>query len=214
MEKYRLGATALVAIWALASAAHAQTNPSADQIINSLRPTPSMLHGAVTRGIRPLAPSTDSDVVTASTASPAPAAPKVATHARTASATTAAPTATAEPDAPSVNLYVPFDNGSAELTPAAIAALDELGKALSSSTLASYKFRIEGHTDTVGTKSYNMSLSDRRAQAVSAYLEQKFGVNESRLETVGMGEQHLLVPTPDQTPEPRNRRVTIVNLGA
>jgi outer membrane protein OmpA-like peptidoglycan-associated protein len=109
---------------------------------------------------------------------------------------------------------VPFDNGSAELTPQAIAALDELGKALSSSALASYKFRIEGHTDTVGSKEYNLSLSDRRAAAVSAYLEQKFGVNQSRLETVGVGEAHLLVPTPDQTPEPRNRRVTVVNLGA
>ena len=71
---------------------------------------------------------------------------------------------------------MPFENGSAELTPAAIAALDELGKALSSSTLSGFKFRIEGHTDTVGSKPYNVSLSERRAAAVSAYLEQKFGV--------------------------------------
>jgi outer membrane protein OmpA-like peptidoglycan-associated protein len=212
MNKYRLGATALVTIWALAFSAHAQTSPSADQIINSLKPSPQALHGAATRGIRPLAPSTGgSDVVPASTSAPA-ATPKATAPAKTHTASATAPAP--ESDAPSVNLYVPFENGSAELTPAAITALDELGKALSSSALSGYKFRIEGHTDTVGSKSYNLSLSEKRAAAVSAYLEQKFGVAQTRLETVGMGEQHLLVPTPEQTPEPRNRRVTVVNLGA
>jgi outer membrane protein OmpA-like peptidoglycan-associated protein len=213
MNKYRLGATALVTIWALAFSAHAQTSPSADQIINSLKPSPQALHGAATRGIRPLAPSTGgSDVVPASTSAPA-TAPK-AGPAKTHTASAPAPAPAAESDAPSVNLYVPFENGSAELTPAAITALDELGKALSSSALSGYKFRIEGHTDTVGSRTYNLSLSEKRAAAVSAYLEQKFGVAQTRLQTVGMGEQHLLVPTPEQTPEPRNRRVTVVNLGA
>jgi outer membrane protein OmpA-like peptidoglycan-associated protein len=215
MTQYRFGSAALVAMLALAVPAVAQSNPSSDQIINALKPTTQMLHSSATRGIRPIGPSAgNNDVVTASTASPAPGAPKAAHPASTkVAAHETAPASTAA-EGPSINLYVPFDNGSAELTPQAIAALDELGKALSSSALASYKFRIEGHTDTVGSKEYNLSLSDRRAAAVSAYLEQKFGVNQSRLETVGVGEAHLLVPTPDQTPEPRNRRVTVVNLGA
>jgi OmpA-OmpF porin, OOP family len=202
-------ATAAVAaaILAFASPAGAQTNPSADQIINSLKPSPEALHNSVTRGIRPIGPNAGgSDVVPAATGAPAS---KGIVH-----NTTKPPAVTTAEAGPSINLYVPFENGSAELTPAAITALDELGKALSSSTLGSYKFRIEGHTDTVGSKPYNLSLSERRAAAVSAYLEQKFGVGQARLETVGMGSQHLLVPTPDQTPEPRNRRVTVVNLGA
>jgi outer membrane protein OmpA-like peptidoglycan-associated protein len=199
---------------ALAAPAVAQSNPSSDQIINALKPTNQMLHSSVTRGIRPIAPSAGSDVVTASTSSPAPGAPKAAKQASpTVTAHATAPAASTA-EAPSINLYVPFDNGSAELTPAAIAALDELGKALSSSALSGYKFKIEGHTDTVGSKNYNLELSDRRANAVSAYLEQKFGVSQTRLETVGVGEAHLLVPTPEQTPEPRNRRVTVINLGA
>jgi OOP family OmpA-OmpF porin len=219
MNQSRFGSAALVAMLALAVPAVAQTNPSSDQIINALKPTTQMLHSSVTRGIRPIAPSAggDSDVVTASTASPAPGAPKAAHPASTkvaAHETASAAAASTAAEAPSVNLYVPFENGSAELTPQAIAALDELGKALSSAALSSYKFKIEGHTDTVGSKDYNLSLSDRRAAAVSAYLEQKFGVNQTRLETVGVGESHLLVPTPDQTPEPRNRRVTVINLGA
>jgi outer membrane protein OmpA-like peptidoglycan-associated protein len=204
MTGNRFGAAAFAMSMAFAVPAFAQTSPSADQIINALKPTTEMLHSSVTRGIRPLAPNPGSDVAPVSTASAA-SAPKASTH-------VAAKTTTAE--SPSVNLYVPFENGSAELTPQAIAALDELGKALSSSALAGYKFRIEGHTDTVGTKPYNLSLSERRAAAVSAYLEQKYGVVQTRLEVVGLGSDHLLVPTPEQTPEPRNRRVTVVNLGA
>jgi OOP family OmpA-OmpF porin len=214
MNQYRFGSAALVAMLALAAPAVAQSNPSSDQIINALKPTNQMLHSSVTRGIRPIAPSAGSDVVPASTSSPAPGASKAAKPAPTSVAAHATAPATTTSEAPSVNLYVPFENGSAELTPAAIAALDELGKALSSSALAGYKFKIEGHTDTVGSKNYNLELSDRRANAVSAYLEQKFGVSQTRLETVGVGEAHLLVPTPEQTPEPRNRRVTVINLGA
>jgi outer membrane protein OmpA-like peptidoglycan-associated protein len=201
LGSYRLGTVALASMLVLATQASAQTSPSSDDIIKALKPTPQALHAAATRGIRPIAPSPGSDVTQASTEAPAPRPHGVVPH------------ATAE-TAPSVNLYVPFENGSAELTPAAITALDELGKALTSTTLSGFKFKIEGHTDTVGSKGYNMSLSERRAAAVSDYLEQKYGVKQDRLETVGLGSSHLLVPTPDQTPEPRNRRVTVINLGA
>ena len=92
--------------------------------------------------------------------------------------------------------------------------LDNLGKALSDQALARYRFRIEGHTETVGTREYNKDLSDRRAAAVVDYLANNFHVDRSRVEAVGMGEDRLLVPTPDQTPEPRNRRVLVVNIGS
>jgi len=205
MNAIRFGTIAVVAVWALATPAGAQTSPSADQIINALKPSPQMLQGAPTRGIRPIAPNPGSDVAPISTA------PRLPT---TGATRPKAEPATARTEAPAVDLYVPFENGSAELTPAGIAALDELGKALTSSSLTGYRFRIEGHTDTVGTRDYNQSLSERRADAVSAYLEKKFGIAQDKLVVVGVGFEHLLVPTPPQTPEPRNRRVTVVNLGA
>jgi len=116
--------------------------------------------------------------------------------------------------APAVNLTVQFATGSARLTPAARHTLDSLGRALSSPSLAGYRFRIEGHTDTVGSTTLNQQLSQRRAERVVDYLEQKFGVAPDRLTAIGLGEQHLLVPTPPNTPEPRNRRVMVVNIGA
>ena len=181
----------------------AQGNPSADQIINSLRPSGNMMPGG-TRGIRLAAPSNEG-----AAQQPAPAQaqqPRVASN-----KPIAAPAAQA---APTVNLTVNFANGSAELTPDAIRTLDELGRALASKDLAAYRFRIEGHTDTVGSSNYNRTLSERRAEAVVDYVAKKFGVDPSRLQAIGMGEDGLLVPAPPQTPEPRNRRVQVINLGA
>jgi outer membrane protein OmpA-like peptidoglycan-associated protein len=196
-------------------AAWAQGNPSADQIINALKPGAGML--GTTRGIRPAAPSAPapaSHAVPAAARTPAPmpqAAPAPAMHPAAAAAPMhSAPAA----EAPSIDLNVQFQTGSAGLTPAAMKTLDQLGQALSSATLANYRFRIAGHTDTVGSPAYNKALSAERAASVAKYLEQKFGVKAARLETIGRGEEGLLVQTPDQTPEPRNRRVQIVNLGA
>jgi outer membrane protein OmpA-like peptidoglycan-associated protein len=191
----------------------AQGNPSASQIINSLKPSGNLVMGG-TRGIR-VAPSGDA----AAPAPSPPQQPRVASSRPVAvpAAASSAPAASAQAPASGqgqVNLTVNFANGSAELTPDAIRTLDELGQALSSKELEGFHFRIEGHTDTVGSPEYNRSLSERRAEAVVDYIARKYGVQATRLQAVGMGEQGLLVPTPPQTPEPRNRRVQVINLGA
>jgi outer membrane protein OmpA-like peptidoglycan-associated protein len=114
---------------------------------------------------------------------------------------------------PSIDLTVQFKNGSAELTQAAMRTLDELGKALTSDALAGCRFRVEGHTDTVGTREYNQALSERRAAKVLDYLVTKWKVDRANVETVGLGQDHLLVPTGQNVSQPRNRRVTVINLG-
>lgn len=111
------------------------------------------------------------------------------------------------------SLTLTFATGSAALTPQAMSSLDALGSALSSTQLQSYKFLIEGHTDTVGTPAGNRALSQARAEAAAAYLEHRFAIPASRLETVGRGEEGLAVPTGPQVAEPRNRRVQVINLG-
>jgi OmpA-OmpF porin, OOP family len=200
--------------------AAAQSNPSSDQIIQSLKPSGNLLGGG-TRGIRMANPNATEDTpqtstspTSAATSAPtAPAAAHAASHTtRTAATTAAAPTTASQ--GPSVSLSVEFASGSADLTPQARQTLDQLGKALTSSDLAQYRFRIEGHTDTVGSPELNKTLSQQRADAVAAYLEGKFSVNAARLQSIGMGEQGLLVPTPPNTPNDKNRRVNVVNLGA
>ena len=187
----------------------AQGNPSADQIINSLRPSGNMMPGG-TRGIR-LAPTNEP---TAQQPSPAQVQAPAAAQAQQPRVAANKPSAAPAQAAPTVNLTVNFASGSAELTPDAVRTLDELGRALASKDLAAYRFRIEGHTDTVGSSNYNHALSERRAEAVVDYVTKKYGVDPSRLQAIGRGEDGLLVPTPPQTPEPRNRRVQVTNLGA
>ena len=102
---------------------------------------------------------------------------------------------------------------SLTLTPQAAGALGSLGRALASAELAPYRFRIEGHTDTVGDARQNMALSQRRAEAVRDFLNKRYGLAPGRLLATGLGESQPLVPTADQTPEPTNRRVQVLNLG-
>jgi outer membrane protein OmpA-like peptidoglycan-associated protein len=113
-----------------------------------------------------------------------------------------------------LDLAVQFTYASADLTPAGTQLLDHLSHVLQSQKLSGYSFRIEGHTDTVGTADYNRTLSEKRAATVVDYLVQTGGVERGRLRVFGLGKTQLLVSTPDQTPEPRNRRVRIINLGS
>ena len=126
-----------------------------------------------------------------------------------AAARTTAPQGTA-----AAALALPFQSGSAMLTPDAEKMLEALARALNAPELARYRFRIEGHTDTAGEAPVNLALSERRAAKVREHLVGRLGVAESRLDAVGLGETQLLVQTPDATAEPRNRRVQIVNIGS
>ena len=167
----------------------AQGNPSADQIMRSLTPNPQ--GGTTTRGIRAVPQSGPAAAAAAAGQAPVQAAAR----------------------APSVSLTIEFASGSADLTPQARQTLDQLGQALSSAQLAQYRFRVEGHTDTVGSPAMNQMLSEKRAATVVGYLQGKFNIGPGRLHAVGMGEQGLLVSTPENTPEQRNRRVLVVNVG-
>lgn len=122
-------------------------------------------------------------------------------------------TTTAPPGTAAISLTVTFASGSAGLGPEAVRVLDNLGRALGSARLAGYRFRVEGHTDTVGPAAMNQTLSERRAGAVRDFLIKRHGVDPARIEAVGLGETQLLVATQDETAEPRNRRVQVVNLG-
>jgi outer membrane protein OmpA-like peptidoglycan-associated protein len=186
--------------------AMAQGNPSANDIIQSLKPTGNLGQG--TRGIKLANPPAASAAPAGTSAAP------VATSAATPVATPPAAAPKASDGGPSVNLTVEFATDSSELTAEARQTLDQLGRALTSQDLAQYRFRIEGHTDTVGSPGHNRALSQRRADAVAAYLEKNFGVAPARLQAVGLGEEGLLVPTPPQTANAQNRRVKVVNIGA
>lgn len=67
---------------------------------------------------------------------------------------------------------------------------------------------VAGHTDTVGNAGYNIKLSQARAQSLARWFRQR-GVRIP-IAYEGFGESALLVSTPDQTPEARNRRADYI----
>ena len=71
-----------------------------------------------------------------------------------------------------------------------------------------YEIEVIGFTDTVGDLPYNQALSLRRAAAVRDTLVRD-GLDRQAISIAGRGKRDPLVPTADQTAEPRNRRVEI-----
>ncbi|MGD9915694.1 MAG: OmpA family protein [Rhizobiaceae bacterium] len=69
------------------------------------------------------------------------------------------------------------------------------------------KVLIEGHTDAVGSFQTNQRLSERRAASLKWTLVNEFGIPARALETVGYGEEFLVVPTEYESWQ--NRRVTL-----
>jgi outer membrane protein OmpA-like peptidoglycan-associated protein len=99
-----------------------------------------------------------------------------------------------------------FITGTDELTPESKADLQNILAALKDRPLPDVQ--VIGHTDTVGDLLGNDRLSAQRAETVKSFLVQ-IGIPAERITTAGRGEREPLVRTPDETDEPRNRRVEI-----
>jgi OOP family OmpA-OmpF porin len=69
---------------------------------------------------------------------------------------------------------------------------------------------VEGHTDSKGTNAYNLSLSQRRAEAVRQVLIDQFKVEPSRLSSVGYGEERPVADNKTEQGRQLNRRVVAV----
>lgn len=112
------------------------------------------------------------------------------------------PDATAE--APAARLF--FEVGSSTLDDDARATLDAL---LADPARPGWRqLLLAGHTDRVGPERGNSALSKARAEAVRRYLVAA-GVPETLIASAARGEREGLVATPDNTPEPQNRRVEL-----
>lgn len=100
-----------------------------------------------------------------------------------------------------------FESGRADLKPGAAANLNQLV-----SFLAKYPTRtvaIEGHTDSVGGDDYNVSLSQRRADAVRSHLVSQ-GVEAGRITTLGAGEGSPVASNDSAAGRQQNRRVEVI----
>lgn len=99
-----------------------------------------------------------------------------------------------------------FLEGKDELTPESRRELDRVFGEIKRRPLPDIV--VIGHTDTVGTLSYNDRLSLARAERMREMLV-GLGIPAERIQSAGRGKRELLVPTDDNVAEPRNRRVEI-----
>ena len=115
----------------------------------------------------------------------------------------------AEVDALAKTIY--FDYKSAELKSESYLILDKIIEVIKK--YEEYSVVVEGHTDNIGSKSYNQTLSDERASNVSNYLTSK-GLNSSALTLKGYGEENPVASNENEEGRSKNRRSEItISLG-
>jgi outer membrane protein OmpA-like peptidoglycan-associated protein len=188
-------------IWPVNATPAAAQDVPADQIIKALTPPP------LTRGLspteQPAASEADRDFIDGirhRARSLSPLSPDERDH-----------VAELAKNRRKWDLVIYFDFNSAVVKPQAEWQLNELGKALGISQFADTVFVLGGHTDAKGGDEYNQKLSERRAEAVKAYLMTKLKIPAQNLATAGFGKRDLKNPAEPFAAE--NRRVQIVNLG-
>jgi outer membrane protein OmpA-like peptidoglycan-associated protein len=102
-----------------------------------------------------------------------------------------------------------FETGKANLMPGAVRSMDVLAD-----FMKKYPKRnvlIEGFTDSVGTETYNLGLSQQRADAVRDSLRSR-GIGAERITTKGYGEQFPIASNKTPAGRQQNRRVEITIL--
>jgi len=103
-----------------------------------------------------------------------------------------------------------FDTGSDKLRPESTPTMKAIAAILEQHP--ELKLRIEGHTDNVGAKDANKTLSEKRAAAVKATLVADYHVNGGRLDSKGFGDSKPAGPNTTAEGRSNNRRVELVKM--
>jgi outer membrane protein OmpA-like peptidoglycan-associated protein len=118
--------------------------------------------------------------------------------------------AAAVKDRPSLDfeIYFPFNSSAVQKT--AEPTLQKIGQILTNEAFQDRGFLIAGHTDAKGRPEPNQVVSQRRADAVKAYLVKHYNIDPARLRVIGYGKEQL--KDESQPFASINRRVQIINL--
>jgi OmpA-OmpF porin, OOP family len=101
---------------------------------------------------------------------------------------------------------VHFDFNKSNLRAGDAAILDEAGDTLR--THPNVTIDVDGYCDAIGSEEYNLKLSQRRADAVSDYLEEH-GTPASQLVPRGFGKTNFVAPNDTDEGRAQNRRVEL-----
>jgi OOP family OmpA-OmpF porin len=96
---------------------------------------------------------------------------------------------------PHFNVEVQFNPDSPIIRPESYRTIGRIADALYDPALSPYGFLIVGHTESTGKREYNLTLSQRRADAIRDVLVTAFKISTKRIQAVGLGEEQLLDAT-------------------
>lgn len=105
------------------------------------------------------------------------------------------------------SLSIHFTTGSDEIMPGSYFTLDSLGETMLA--FGNTYLQVEGNTDSRGSQAANKSLSQKRADAVRAYLVKNFQLDEKRFVTVGQGAANPVASNETEDGRALNRRTDI-----
>ena len=109
----------------------------------------------------------------------------------------------------SISLYgIYFDADQAQIKPESDPTLQEIAKLLSSQP--GMAVLVVGHTDSQGSYQHNLTLSARRAEAVKAALQSRYGIDGQRMTAAGAGMMAPVASNATEEGRAKNRRVTLV----
>ena len=106
-----------------------------------------------------------------------------------------------------VSFLLYFQVGGAKLTAESEADIGKIAEELGKRPVPDIS--VIGHTDTAGDDEANEKLGLQRATAIAALISSGTKIEAGKISVESHGEKNLLVPTPDNTNEPRNRRVEV-----
>lgn len=106
------------------------------------------------------------------------------------------------------NLYIAFPTNSATVPASSIADLENIARLMK--TYPTTELQVMGHTDSVGSATYNMKLSEARASAVRKVLAEEYNLSLNRIMSQGMGETAPIADNSTAEGRAQNRRVELV----
>jgi len=118
--------------------------------------------------------------------------------------------APSEKDVPILHqqIQIQFTPGSDEIMPGSYLLLDKLGETMTS--FGSTVLRVEGNTDSTGSATGNLTLSERRALSVKNYIVKNFpNIPPTRFQTIGRGSSNPIAENTTEAGRQQNRRTDI-----
>jgi outer membrane protein OmpA-like peptidoglycan-associated protein len=112
---------------------------------------------------------------------------------------------------PQISVDVLFDPDSSIIRPGSYRTLGRIAEALTHPALLPYKFLIVGHTESAGRRDHNVTVSQKRADAIRDALVTMFKLSPKRVQALGLGEEQLRDAA--RAAAATNRRIQIVTVG-